>query len=545
MPTKPLQLNNKSIAKITSIPKINSAIDMLDIFDLLKEYKYTCPYKGRIKESCLKKDENYVWFSWTNRKKPVKLKRFIPTNGKLFESLCRLLGAYIAEGSSSTKETTKRKGASISCGDVQWLEQLQKDFYSLFVQTKASIIRSSLKKERIIKIKNGESKYEDKTYKLQMMNEIAAIFFKMLCGQKSKFKKMPQFIFNVENKYKMILLNNMIKGDGSREKKKCYSKEYRERHFRYDTKSLLLISGISLLMTQLGFCYSIQYRDSKQTYRIISSNKNNVRLSTKVKQIEYNDYLYDISVEDNHIFSDACGLLLLHNTDSIFILSDKNNYEDAEELGNKLQTIINNYYKNEVQQKYKKKSVLELEFDKVYRRFILPKVRGQDVGAKKRYAGLLIEDNKEQVNIVGLEFVRRDWTELSKIFQMELLDRIFHDREVQQYIKDFVKELLEGKHNNLLVYRKAIRKEVEDYTKTTPPHIKAARILGEQLSSNIIEYVITTEGPEPLQKQTHKIDYQHYIDKQLKPIADSILCFFNTSFDELTQKTAQKTLFNY
>ena len=29
------------------------------------------------------------------------------------------------------------------------------------------------------------------------------------------------------------------------------------------------------------------------------------------------------------------------------------------------------------------------------------------------------------------------------------------------------------------------------------------------------------------------IDYQHYIDKQLKPIADSILVFLDERFDEI------------
>jgi DNA polymerase elongation subunit (family B) len=42
-----------------------------------------------------------------------------------------------------------------------------------------------------------------------------------------------------------------------------------------------------------------------------------------------------------------------------------------------------------------------------------------------------------------------------------------------------------------------------------------------------------------------QIDYDHYIDKQLQPIADAILCFYNTSFDDVISGTAQKTLFGY
>ncbi len=234
------------------------------------------------------------------------------------------------------------------------------------------------------------------------------------------------------------------------------------------------------------------------------------------------------------------------DTDSIFVLSKANNYHEAEQVGIKIQDFINEYFEGKVKDLYDRPSFLELEFDKVFKKFILPKIRGQDIGAKKRYAGLVLkEDGKEEITFTGLEFVRRDWTELAKVFQMEILKRIFHNQEITDYIKEFVKEVKEGKHDKLLVYRKAIRKDVKEYTKITPPHVKAARLLGNELESTIIEYVITTEGPEPIQKQKNKIDYDHYIDKQLKPIADSVLVFFNTNFDELTTKKTQKTLFNY
>jgi len=76
---------------------------------------------------------------------------------------------------------------------------------------------------------------------------------------------------------------------------------------------------------------------------------------------------------------------------------------------------------------------------------------------------------------------------------------------------------------------------------------KAYRFLEiiKTLESNKIEYVLTEDGPEPIQNLKHKIDYKHYIDKQIKPIADSILVFFNTNFEALISSTKQKSLFNY
>ena len=93
-----------------------------------------------------------------------------------------------------------------------------------------------------------------------------------------------------------------------------------------------------------------------------------------------------------------------------------------------------------------------------------------------------------------------------------------------------------------LVYRKSIRKGLADYTKTTPPHVKAARKL-DSLDGNLIQYYITTDGPEPIQKLKHKLDYDHYIDKQIRPIADQVLGLIGISFDDVAKSSKQEKLF--
>src|SRR6185295_16945915 len=87
-------------------------------------------------------------------------------------------------------------------------------------------------------------------------------------------------------------------------------------------------------------------------------------------------------------------------------------------------------------------SHLELEFEKCYQRFFLPEVRGGKVGSKKRYAGLLVEDDgREEIEFVGLESVRRDWSEVSKRLQKGLLDLVFHERPVEEFVRGFLAEL--------------------------------------------------------------------------------------------------------
>jgi DNA polymerase-2 len=232
------------------------------------------------------------------------------------------------------------------------------------------------------------------------------------------------------------------------------------------------------------------------------------------------------------------------DTDSIFVETKAEDLARAKKIGEEIAAHANRYWDKYVKEEHKTESFLELQFEKTFIRFIMPRVRGEETGAKKRYAGMRLVDEKEEISFTGMEFVRRDWTPLAKKFQLELLDRIFHKKEVTVFIKDFAIDLRKGRYDELLVYKKAIRKELIGYTKTTPPHVKAARKL-KKLTSSIIEYVITEDGPEPVQQIDHKLDYEHYIDKQVKPIADSVLCFYGKKFDELLNDTKQTKLFGF
>jgi DNA polymerase-2 len=74
---------------------------------------------------------------------------------------------------------------------------------------------------------------------------------------------------------------------------------------------------------------------------------------------------------------------------------------------------------------------------------------------------------------------------------------------------------------------------VEDYTKNIPQHVKAARLLPE--ATGTVYYVITKRGPIPVELKHNDIDYNHYIEKQLKPIADSVLSLLGKSFDSIVE----------
>jgi DNA polymerase-2 len=212
------------------------------------------------------------------------------------------------------------------------------------------------------------------------------------------------------------------------------------------------------------------------------------------------------------------------DTDSLFVDVSEPDPARAAERGEGLRRAIGAHVADALQAEFGVRSWLELEFEKVYARFWMPEVRGGAAGSKKRYAGLVAGPDGETLELVGLEAVRRDWSAVARRFQRELLDRVFHDQPVEDFVRCFVADLRAGRFDAELAYRKAVRKPLDAYTKTTPPHVKAAR---KQAGGpgRIVTYVVTVIGPEAAGETTAPPDYDHYVTQQLRPIADAILRF--------------------
>ena len=122
---------------------------------------------------------------------------------------------------------------------------------------------------------------------------------------------------------------------------------------------------------------------------------------------------------------------------------------------------------------------------------------------------------------------------------------IFSDQPIDEYIIKVVNELKSGLYDSKLIYQKKIRRKLADYV-NTPPHIKAALIANNKLKESgsepkyehrrTIHYVITLDGVQPLEFNESKLDYDFYVEKQLKPIANDILPFIGKDFDSITSK---------
>ncbi|CRM52742.1 MULTISPECIES: DNA polymerase II [Pseudomonas] len=233
------------------------------------------------------------------------------------------------------------------------------------------------------------------------------------------------------------------------------------------------------------------------------------------------------------------------DTDSTFVwLGSAHSQEEASGIGRALVQHVNDWWHEHLQTAFGLQSALELQYETHFTRFLMPTIRGAEEGSKKRYAGLVVRsDGSEEMVYKGLETVRSDWSPLARRFQQELYQRIFHRLPHQDYIRDYVRRTLSGEFDELLIYRKRLRRRLDDYERNVPPHVRAARLADEYNDrlnrprqyqrGGWISYVISVNGPEPLEVRQAPIDYDHYVTRQLQPVADAILPFVNDDFSTL------------
>ncbi|MCY4566222.1 MAG: DNA polymerase II, partial [Gammaproteobacteria bacterium] len=238
-------------------------------------------------------------------------------------------------------------------------------------------------------------------------------------------------------------------------------------------------------------------------------------------------------------FEDKGFQVLYGDTDSLFVASG-GAAEGAIEKGTLLAAALTADLADHIQRESRVESRLELELEKFYAKLFLPVTRAGTGGARKRYAGRIL--GKDDVEFTGMEVVRRDWTELAKQVQRELYGRLFRDEPIEDWLRDLVARLRAGSLDDWLVYRKGLRKRVEEYTAQTPPHVAAAR-KSKTAPGRVVTYLITLAGPEPLDNLTAEPDREHYVAKQVKPVAEPVLATLGLNFERVIGDDRQLGLF--
>jgi DNA polymerase-2 len=247
-------------------------------------------------------------------------------------------------------------------------------------------------------------------------------------------------------------------------------------------------------------------------------------------------------IQQTAAFIEQQGWAVIYgDTDSVFVwFKDITDEAAAMAAGQDLASKLNCWWQQKLIKEYGVESVLEIEFETLYQRFLMPTVRGSDQGSKKRYAGVVSKNNQSELIFKGLENVRTDWTRLARDFQLELYRRVFFNEPYRDYIKQIVKQVLMGEFDQQLIYRKRVRRKLTDYQRNIPPHVQAAKkaaMRGEKIRrGDWIDYVITLHGAEPAMAEHGPFDYQHYIDRQLAPVADGVLYFFGESLADIVDQ---------
>jgi DNA polymerase Pol2 len=178
--------------------------------------------------------------------------------------------------------------------------------------------------------------------------------------------------------------------------------------------------------------------------------------------------------------------------------------------------------------------IMHIELEGFYQRGIfIPREIGGGA-AKKRYA---LIDGKGNLKIRGLEKVRRDWSNIAKSTQEEVLRRILGNKDVEGavgLIKERIGILrnLEIELKDLVVYEQ-LSKPIEEY-KVISPHLAAAKkLMGRGIPvtlGSVVGFVIErgpgdiSERAQPIEfADLKKIDTDYYIHRQILPASLRIL----------------------
>ncbi|MFH1248572.1 MAG: DNA-directed DNA polymerase [archaeon] len=197
--------------------------------------------------------------------------------------------------------------------------------------------------------------------------------------------------------------------------------------------------------------------------------------------------------------------------------------------------------------------MMELELESFYKRGIFVTKRSGEFGAKKKYA-LLTE--KDQLKIRGFETVRRDWCELAREVQNNILKNILNEGKADSSLK-YVKEIIDSikkrkTAKEKLIIRTQLKKSIEEYL-SEGPHVAIAKKMIERGipvdSGMLIEFYIAEGSKKQLIRERARLpdeeeeyDIDYYIEHQIIPAVETIFAVFGIGKDEIIKKEQKKLL---
>jgi DNA polymerase, archaea type len=215
----------------------------------------------------------------------------------------------------------------------------------------------------------------------------------------------------------------------------------------------------------------------------------------------------------------SLGLTIFYgDTDSLFV-----NYD--EKLVQKFQAEIDHQLG------------LEINLSEVYKRILFTE-------AKKKYAGLTTDG---QIEIVGLEAVRGDWSNLAREVQNTVLRMVLEDANPSRataYVRDLMSNLKSKKLplSSFIIW-KTLTKPVGAY-EVNAPHVEVAKKMAKDgwpvTAGDKVGFIITKRPGKLFQKaephykvMMENVDYDYYVRNQIVPVVQRILEILGVSEDQL------------
>ncbi len=480
-------------------------------------------------------------FSWVGGKN-AKIRK-IPRYWALDEGLAWILGFYCAEGSVSDVRTKSGRKCLLSFGG-QNKELIEK--VKLILDAKTNVPTAII--ENYDKRINKKMFY----YRVQCMPIIALFQNGFDAGKGSEYKKVPWFIFTAEYSLRCAFLNGYLEGDGQAAKDKRYATHF----IRFSTKSKELAMGLDFILKGLKRNLnswgkemkhvSWQYRKDKpkiQTLCLQSAkeSKGNFCLAEirSIEEMPNEKYVYDVEVDEVHNFVDAEGMILVHNTDSIFLTLGEKTRIDAHSF---VEAINKNL-----------PGLMELDFQGFYPSGIFVSAKAGAFGAKKKYA--LLGENGA-LRIKGFESVRRNWSAIAKEVQENVLNTILKEHNTEKAVK-YAKSVIDELRNKKIPVEKVIihtqlQKDISEYDNKGPHVAVAQRLKNQGISvgpGTTIRYVVMqgsdiirnrSKMPEEVKGNDYDADY--YINNQVVPAVERIFNVLGYTKEELLEKKDQTKL---
>jgi len=213
------------------------------------------------------------------------------------------------------------------------------------------------------------------------------------------------------------------------------------------------------------------------------------------------------------------GLKVLYgDTDSLFV-----QYEEK---------LVNHFIKD-----IDKNLGLEINLGQLYKRILFTE-------AKKKYAGLLDDG---ELDVVGMEAIRGDWSNLARNVQNEVLKLVLQDGNplrARSYVTSLIKDLESAKvPKSSLVIWKTLTKRPDEY-EVNAPHVEVARKMAKEgwpvTVGDKVGFIITKKPGKLYQKaEPHfkvlmdQVDYEYYVHNQIIPAATRVLEVFGIAEKDL------------